>query len=476
MLLRYALLTAVEEGTLEVAAAAGATFFDVIERDPLIANIGQSQHVLRRDYLTVDAAQLGLSPVADAALELGARDRRTLSRRGVWAARLAVVTDANDSIAALARVPTARLERLLGRAHRPLLLPGRRLDHGALLAAPRADARGTAGSAGLYIGAYGWVENLHPDWSERTPVAGTRSRRRCATAARGRCSRAPTTAASCTRRRFRRRARRQCCATPICRMRRRGSATCSASTSRRRACAWRRRTSRASATASRSPRCSATSSSADCTSAIPGVELDAYRYVLRDRFPFLAGKLTEMQVGVNAEVVEARNVVNGLDLLEHTADRRIRTDSPGCRRQAAPEAKAIIAEIDRLRDGLDAVSDLLLAESVHQAVHGNMERTKASLQALTDPEAAPDPEVMRTPRSARLLTFRMTLALDAAATAQVAGLADAARRGQPGGERVARAASAGSVGDPVVGEKRRRRRRSSSRSRASSCSRSIWCC
>ena len=150
----------------------------------------------------------------------------------------------------------------------------------------------------------------------------------------------------------------------------------------------------------------------------PGIELDQYRYVLRDRFPLLAGKLTEIQVGVNAEVVEARNVVNGLDLLEHTADKPNPYGLAGLPAAGTTAANAIGDEIDRLRDGLDAVSDLLLAESVHQAVAGNMERTKASLQALTDPEVAPDPEVVRTPRSARLLTFRVTLALDATASAQ----------------------------------------------------------
>ena len=51
----------------------------------------------------------------------------------------------------------------------------------------------------------------------------------------------------------------------------------------------------------------------------PGSELDQFRYVLRDRFPFMAGKSTDFQAGVNKEVVEARNVVNGLDLLEFTA-------------------------------------------------------------------------------------------------------------------------------------------------------------
>ena len=94
---------------------------------------------------------------------------------------------------------------------------------------------------------------------------------------------------------------------------------------------------------------------------------------------------------------------------------------PACRHRARRQATAIAVEIDRLRDGLDAVSDLLLAESVHQAVAGNMERTKASLQALTDPEVAPDPEVVRTPRSARLLTFRMVLALDVSAATKWPG-------------------------------------------------------
>ena len=158
------------------------------------------------------------------------------------------------------------------------------------------------------------------------------------------------------------------------------------------------------------------------------MELDVYRYELRDRFPFLAGKLTELQVGVNAEVVEARNVVNGLDLLEHTADQSYPYGLTGLLPPAGTsEAIAIAAEIDRLRDGLDAVSDLLLAESVHQAVQGNIERTKASLQALTDPEAAPDPDVVRTPRSSRLLTFRMALTTRRRRPGEVAG--SARRRG-----------------------------------------------
>jgi len=164
----------------------------------------------------------------------------------------------------------------------------------------------------------------------------------------------------------------------------------------------------------------------------PAEELDVYRYKLRDRFPFLAGKLTELQVGVNAEVVEARNVVNGLDLLEFTADQEYPYGLASLLPPAATTAAGAVAdEIERLRNALDAVSDLLLAESVHQAMQGNLERTKASLQALTDPEAAPDPEVVRTPRSARVLTFRMTLRLDAGDVAKWPGALTARAAANP---------------------------------------------
>ena len=108
--------------------------------------------------------------------------------------------------------------------------------------------------------------------------------------------------------------------------------------------------------------------------------------------------MTDFQVGANAEVVDANNVVNGLDLLEYTAGKIYPYGLINLPLAGSKEATAIGAEIDRMRDGMDAVSDVLLAESIHQAIEGNMERTKGSLQALTDPQAAPDREVIRTPR------------------------------------------------------------------------------
>ena len=48
----------------------------------------------------------------------------------------------------------------------------------------------------------------------------------------------------------------------------------------------------------------------------PGVELDAFIYTLRARFPLISRKLTPHPTDGPAEVLEARNVVNGYDLLD----------------------------------------------------------------------------------------------------------------------------------------------------------------
>ena len=118
---------------------AGSALFDVIERDPLVANIGQAQHVLRQDYLGVNAAALGLSkwrprwaagsatprsrPRGAASWRRpGGRHRRERSNR-----RAGRSTDGAARAAAL-------------RAHRPVLVPARCVDHRALRATARAAA------------------------------------------------------------------------------------------------------------------------------------------------------------------------------------------------------------------------------------------------------------------------------------------------------------------------------------------------
>jgi hypothetical protein len=162
----------------------------------------------------------------------------------------------------------------------------------------------------------------------------------------------------------------------------------------------------------------------------PGVELDQYISALRDRFPLVSRKLTPTPDGVPVEVVEARHVVNGYDLLDWVKDKSYPygiaglpnadpykgTPGAGATGAEVDQAKAIVREIDRLRDAMDAVADLLLCESVHQVVQGNYARARGAIQALSEGEAAALPDVVQTPRSGRSLTHRLTLFLDPAAT------------------------------------------------------------
>jgi hypothetical protein len=59
------------------------------------------------------------------------------------------------------------------------------------------------------------------------------------------------------------------------------------------------------------------------------------------------------------------------------------------------------SEAEKLADTLDAVKDLLLSESVYQAAAGNSARTGAVLDALREGAIPPDPAIIKTPRKSR---------------------------------------------------------------------------
>jgi len=154
----------------------------------------------------------------------------------------------------------------------------------------------------------------------------------------------------------------------------------------------------------------------------PGVELDQFVYTLRERFPFTSRKLTGVPDGTASEAMEARNVVNGYDLLDFVRTRQYPYGIAGlpldaASPAAAAQAQAIRAEIDDLADALDAISDLMLTESVHQVVQGNYDRAKGLLQSITEGQSPPDCQVVDTPRSGRSLGFRLALPLDPTAVA-----------------------------------------------------------
>ena len=71
----------------------------------------------------------------------------------------------------------------------------------------------------------------------------------------------------------------------------------------------------------------------------------------------------------------------------------------------------IIEEIDRMADAFDALGDVALSESVYQMVAGNHVRAGAVMDALADGRAIPDPEVILTPRTGKVVTHRLILNL-----------------------------------------------------------------
>jgi hypothetical protein len=69
---------------------------------------------------------------------------------------------------------------------------------------------------------------------------------------------------------------------------------------------------------------------------------------------------------------------------------------------------ALDAELSRLADTLDALSDLMLAESVHQLVGGNPLRAGATVDAIGRGDSPPPVlDVTRTPRRGAVITYRL---------------------------------------------------------------------
>jgi hypothetical protein len=102
----------------------------------------------------------------------------------------------------------------------------------------------------------------------------------------------------------------------------------------------------------------------------------------------------------SAEDIAVRDVVDGVKLLEEwrKAGRklfsRIKEPAPD-----SGERDALMEELKRLDEMFDAVSDLLVAEGVYQSVRGNYERAGAALSALDRQSQPPEPQFVRTPRS-----------------------------------------------------------------------------
>jgi len=145
-------------------------------------------------------------------------------------------------------------------------------------------------------------------------------------------------------------------------------------------------------------------------------EVDEFMYKLRKQFPLRADRIDDTASAADAPIqaIEARNVLDGVALVEHVETTGVRAYPFGLAAlpPASPsQAAAIDTEVARLLDTNDAVADLGIAEGIHQVVQGNYDRAAASLDAFGKGQLPPRPDIVETPRSGTGLTHRVGLHL-----------------------------------------------------------------
>lgn len=147
---------------------------------------------------------------------------------------------------------------------------------------------------------------------------------------------------------------------------------------------------------------------------INGVALEQFVLNFRKKYPMVADKITPGAPGDTVDQKESYHVVDGYALLQAVMFQNPPLQYPfgveGLPTNVNDAARqAIITEVDRLKDTLDAIADLSLAEGVFQVTQGNYERAGAMLRALSEGNAPPDPEIVRTPRSGAVVNHRVTI-------------------------------------------------------------------
>jgi hypothetical protein len=142
-------------------------------------------------------------------------------------------------------------------------------------------------------------------------------------------------------------------------------------------------------------------------------EVDEFIYDLRLAFPLQANQMrsTRTDEATSIEQIEARNVINGLALIEHIEKTGVpnypfNIDLPPA---TSEQRTAIDAEVQRIIEINDAVADLAMAEGVHQVVQGNYDRAAAVLDSYSKGHLPPTPDVVQTPRSGVTITHRVGL-------------------------------------------------------------------
>jgi len=132
---------------------------------------------------------------------------------------------------------------------------------------------------------------------------------------------------------------------------------------------------------------------------------------LRRTYPLVANKLADSHQP--AELVAAPNVVDGLRLLDAYRENNVPFDVT-ILPAGSNERSAVEGGLFDLADTIDAISELLTAESVFQSARGNTTTAAASLDAIARGARPPEIECVRQPRGGTALTHRFAIILGAA--------------------------------------------------------------
>jgi len=147
------------------------------------------------------------------------------------------------------------------------------------------------------------------------------------------------------------------------------------------------------------------------------LRLDEYVTTFRDHYPLTAGKVTADATAPAASTIASAELVDGLALLKAWQSGSVL----GMPESTDADFEPLTRALRSLEDIVDATSDALSVESVHQLVQGNKSRIAATVEAASTGDA-PIPELAftRTPQQGPSLTHRLLLLLPSEITATAA--------------------------------------------------------
>lgn len=200
--------------------------------------------------------------------------------------------------------------------------------------------------------------------------------------------------------------------------------------------------------------------------ALHEARLDRLILTLRGIAPLVAGRLSDADEddAVARTTIAANNVVDGVELVDRFGGDRmaldtirrtlndVPVDNPYVEADEWPplteaEWRTVQKIVADAADDLDAASDLMLAESVHQLVVGNTARASAAMGSMASGDAPPpEPEVLSTPVPSSMFAHRVMIPVQAGVDGAAAWNA---ARPRAAAEPALEAWAAGQFGDPA---------------------------